>query len=197
METYILIEKKASAERVKQWYSKLAVYEVWHPHYLAIEDKITVWDLPDSEAKTMTIEEYNAGVGTRQISPPIWRVLEKTDNLKDSYLWKKIAKGNKDELDKQFEVDRSSFIRIPLYGLHTYGGYYAFFRPDLEEVINLIDQSNDSRLKLENVERVYVTTEAHPSDNIRYCYDSKADRHRGETVCYVVPLRSTNENNKP
>jgi hypothetical protein len=184
--SYTLIEKTAPKERVNEWYSKLGVYELWEAHYLSIGGNVTVWNSPDGEPVRMTVDEYNESCKTGTIPDPVYRVLEKTTDMNNSYLWSKTPKKDKDELDKLFESDRSKFIKVSLYGLHTYGGYYGFFRPDLTEVINLIEQSSNPLLYFDTIERIYVTTSAHPSDNINDCYDSKADRHKAETTCYVM-----------
>lgn len=81
--------------------------------------------------------------------------------------------------------DFQSCDKLELYGLHTYGGYYGFFRPDLTEVIGLLSEyiTEDA---LDNIEKIYVTTEPSPSDNIAECFDYAADRHKGVTKAFVV-----------
>lgn len=184
--SYTLIEKTTPRERVNEWYSKLGVYELWEAHYLKVGDEVTVWNSPGEEPTQMTVDKYNEECKTKSIPAPVYRVLEKTTDMGSAYLWSKTPKKEKDELDKLFESDRSKFIKVSLYGLHTYGGYYGFFRPDLTEVINLIEQSSDPALYFDSIERIYVTTNAHPGDNIKLCYDYKTDRHKAETICYVM-----------
>jgi len=184
---YVLIDKHLPLERIYAWYDKIRVYHIFEPNYLSMLGKVTVWSsFADKEGITMTVNEANAL--PKQNIPPTYHVLEKTIDLGEAYMWKKNPLINKDEIDLQFEKDQN-LLRINLFGLHTYGGYYGFFRPDLSEVIHLLDRSTDPLLEFDRVKRVYVTTEPYPSDTaigINGCYDSKADRHRARTECYVV-----------
>lgn len=94
-----------------------------------------------------------------------------------------------DEHDKAFlaalrgKSEPEGLIKKELFGLHTYGGYYGFFRPDLWEVISMM-LVTWSREELQAMKRFYVTTEAWPSDKVWDCYDNKADRHQARTTIY-------------
>jgi hypothetical protein len=85
-------------------------------------------------------------------------------------------------------IDDDAFLIRPLelYGLHTYGGYYGFFRPDIIEALWLLLDTEDGLQKLKDCKKVYVTTEMYPSDNIRECYHRGKDRHQGKTLFYFV-----------
>ena len=100
------------------------------------------------------------------------------------YSFKKEDKDNLDELDKKFIETKTADKKLELYGLHTYGGYHGFFRPDIYEAIGLLNDyiTVDD---LESIEKIYLTTEPHPNDNINNCFDYKKDRHRAKTVCYL------------
>lgn len=67
-----------------------------------------------------------------------------------------------------------------LYGLHTYGGYYGFFRPDLSEVIGLLSTIIPPD-ELVFIRKIYVTTEM-PDGRV---YDFNTDRHRGVTTYHI------------
>jgi len=83
------------------------------------------------------------------------------------------------------DVDLTKEIPIKLYGYHTYGGYYAFFRPDIIEVMWLIiDEIDEATLAAAN--KIYVTTEAYPNLNVNKCYDRIRDRHMAETIVYLM-----------
>lgn len=98
---------------------------------------------------------------------------------KVGYLWGKpsepLSHIEHEELGKAEE--------IVAYGLHTYGGYYGFFRPDLNEVIRLALHAIKD---IDSVKKIYVTTEMHPSENVADCYDVKKDRHRAKTTFWVL-----------
>ena len=184
MTSYTLITKTLPADQVRAWNDKLRVYHMFEPHYMRVGDDVSVWDSFGAEPRSMTVDEYNAD---KIVSDPTFHVVVKTADLSCAYTWDKKPVETKDAVDELLERDRSSFKRVALYGLHTYGGYHGFFRPDLEEVINLIAGSGHPALAFDRVSRVYVNTEPHPDGHVGLCYDAQVDRHRAETVCYVVP----------
>jgi hypothetical protein len=106
----------------------------------------------------------------------------------EGYLWSDEVPPEKDLLDLEFEraPDSLGAATEVLFGLHTYGGYYGFFRPDLDEVIRLMVLSGWNEKKLDSVSRVYVTTTPHPSDAAWACYDRATDKHMAKTSLYVV-----------
>jgi len=76
--------------------------------------------------------------------------------------------------------DLNKMKKYELLGLHTYGGYYQFFRPDIIEVFWLISQSNISEDELDKADKIYLTT--FPDEDF---YDSKNDRHRAITYVFI------------
>ena len=100
------------------------------------------------------------------------------------YGFNKESDDNLDEIDKKFVETKTADKKIELYGLHEYGGYYGFFRPDFYEAIGLLSDKL-SIDELEEVDRMYITTEPHPSGDIGECFDSAKDKHRGKTTCYI------------
>ena len=89
------------------------------------------------------------------------------------------------ESDVKIEDDFDGVVPFSLYGYHTYGGYYGFFRPDIIEVTWLMLNEIDLK-KLENAKKIYVTTDMYPSAHISDCYDSKLDRHKALTTVYLI-----------
>jgi hypothetical protein len=104
-----------------------------------------------------------------------------------AYLYAQIPIAD-DKLDQSardfLHGKRDGLIKFELYGLHTYGGYYGFFRPDAQEVFSLMLANIDQDLLL-RCHRFYVTTDAHPSDKGSECYDSKLDRHKARTTVWL------------
>lgn len=117
------------------------------------------------------------------------KVIEKIafQNVSQSYIWVSSEKVGQDEIDAYF---KSHFKHWPahqiktLLGYHTYGGYYGFFRPDIMEVLTLIDMSED-REEIMKADAIFVTTSSYPSPHISDCYNVKIDKHRGQTHLYL------------
>lgn len=91
-----------------------------------------------------------------------------------------------DDSDKLFMESCDGYEKYEFFALHTYGGYYGFFRPDLREVIFLIH--NQLKHSIDTIDHMYVTTEMYPSSNIQEVYDSKKDGHRAKTTVFVKLL---------
>lgn len=64
-------------------------------------------------------------------------------------------------------------------GLHTYGGFHMFFRPDLWEVMLLFTQLDVCK-RLDDIESIYCTTV--PCSDV---YDPVTDRHRAATTFLI------------
>ena len=111
-----------------------------------------------------------------------------------AYLYGDKRRLELDEIDTRFASGKGEgFQKLDLYGLHTYGGYRGFFRPDLTEVIHLLVHT---KVDLATTERVYVTTEPHPTDSIYGNFDNERDMHRAKTRAFIVPKAATNEEKK-
>ncbi len=87
-------------------------------------------------------------------------------------------------------ADKSRHIVLPgesepliMYGYHSYGGHYMFFRPDIVEVTWLL-LCHIPEVALAACDKIYCTTEAYPAPD-RSAYDSSLDRHQGMTKCYL------------
>jgi hypothetical protein len=106
---------------------------------------------------------------------------EFSDIANMGYLWSSEEAGS---LPTDFEELQSGTI----YGLHTYGGYPVFFRPDLSEVICLLS-TVISENTLESIETIYVTTIAHPAPDVSQCYDNNTDRHQAVTT-YAISYKN-------
>lgn len=117
---------------------------------------------------------------------PLIRLCQKAEIAGVGYLFsvEELDEKELDKIDKQFKSLEGYGKKLELYGFHTYGGYYGFFRPDFTEVIHLLNTVVSLR-DLDNIDRIYVTTEPHPSGDVRECYDYKKDKHKACTTCYV------------
>jgi len=188
MTTYVDIEKTLPTSVLRKYHGKIRAFKLFAPMRLTVgthcsieyepgkyadEDEFKKMNIPLEEKKYLKAE--NVGF----------------DNLNNAYLYDFENKKQEDydDIDKEFmnESDQNDhiFTEYMFYGLHTYGGYHGFFRPDLNEVINLISKVV-KKGDLKDIIRIYITTEAHPSDNINDCYDREADKHKAKTTIYVV-----------
>lgn len=182
-------------------YDKIQPFKIWKPNCLSCGGMVGIWlKRKEKEPLRMTVDEYNAAIdeGKNFLSPEHveYFLVDKPayeDMTKCGYLYEAEEKEKKvenvDETDKEFiQTKGANLKKLEFYGLHSYGGYWGFFRPDLLEVLTLISESLPP---LRCIEKIYVTTEAHPNDNVRECYDSKADRHRAKTTVYIVFKQKT------
>jgi len=110
-------------------------------------------------------------------------ICPKTNNLNDGYLFNSGTDNEISESDKKFvNKENTDATKIVLFGYHTYGGYRGFFRPDFTEIIHMLN-TEISLNELNNIDKIYVTTEPHPLDNL--CYSNTLDKHRARTTYYV------------
>lgn len=167
--------------------------KTWHATYVRVGDEVVVEDTPGA-TKKMTVDEYNASDRKARSIMQIRGKPVSYGDLGKAYLWDVDAKDEAklDQLDVQFlsgfteaETEGSPISRRVFYGLHSYGGYYGFFRPDLGEVIRLISKEYPVE-SLSKYAAMFVTTEMHPSDNIGECYDVRRDRHRAKTTVWAI-----------
>ena len=123
------------------------------------------------------------------------KLFKKPASLHVPYMWKRGEElPETSEHDEVFLAQRHELESHGLFGYHTYGGYWIFFRPDLNEVIRLISTIVPPEDLERTVTRVWVTTQPYPNDNVREVYDRARDKHRAKTT--VVILRSTVTNKR-
>jgi hypothetical protein len=175
-----------------KYYDKIKIFKHFTTSITVIyfEDPIITIEYDLNKYKHMNKKEYDEYLKTEQYkqerSFECFYIGNKGPLSKyDGYMSEfKETNDNLDELDRKFLETKISDKKIELYGLHTYGGYYVFFRPDFYEVIGLL--SDELSLdELESVERIYITTEPHPNDDIAHCFDARKHKHRGKTTCHI------------
>lgn len=176
---------------VDAYYQKICPFQIWEPHYLRVGNEISLYTEIGAEPQRMSVEKYNQLVKTKPLKKSFRYLFEKA-SLHVAYLWeaesKRIPDSQLDDIDRSFiekADEMEGCAKHELFGYHTYGGYYGFFRPDLYEVIHMVATIVPFQ-KLSSVKRIYVTTDMYPSDKIWDCYDSKKDMHKAKTTCYVV-----------
>jgi hypothetical protein len=181
---YLRPNHTLSQDQLKEYWSKIQPYK---EHWVTVT---RIGDLADSiETEPGVFETRQANKQYRK-GPLIFIRNGAADqsDLARAYLWEFKAKQESelDEDDRRMCCDPNKITeRYELYGYHTYGGYYGFFRPDLKEVIHLIHTVIPLD-QLHSVKRMYVTTDTHPTDNVGACYDVKKDMHKAKTIVYVV-----------
>lgn len=80
--------------------------------------------------------------------------------------------------------DPDKLEKVEIKGLHTYGGFYGFFRPDLWEV-SLLFTHTAAYKNLGRIDKIYCTTEPWGDGEFSKVYDHKEDRHRAVTT-YLI-----------
>ena len=100
-----------------------------------------------------------------------------------SYVWDMNPPDKLDEIDEEFLKSKDNFEKRYVYGYHTYGGYWGFFRPDLKEVITYAQDI------LREADVAYLTTEScdingNLADHINHCFNRGLDMHMGKTTIY-------------
>ncbi len=186
--THIDALSSLSSDELKKYYDKIKPFRIWVPQWLSVGGNMSVEISPGEWKKFgSNYDEYKEFFETLNHDEKFYLVQKiPFDCIGDSYLynnWRIIDEF--DEEDQIFVQNRERYQLLQLFGLHTYGGYHGFFRPDLKEVIHLIHKQIPIQ-ELEMIDRIYVTTQMHPSEKIYECYDSKADRHRACTTCYIL-----------
>lgn len=179
------IAKHLSQEDLEKYHAKLRYFKIFTPKYLALGNSWQVqYDL-GKFSEEMSHDEFET----------YWEALDKKERI---YIGQKGACSGRigymydfkedscfDEMDKIFLERRSADQKWTFYALHTHGGYWGFFRPDIVEAIHLLHQ-RVSLADLESIERIYITTQAHPALDIDLCFDRQKDKHRAKTTCYVI-----------
>lgn len=187
-----IIDKVISDDVLKKYHSKIGAFKHFHPMWMTIGDVCRVEYEPNKFVTQEEFKEMNIPLEEKKYLKETNVGFEDIDN---SYLWdfKNKSEEDFDEIDKEFLKSEQNndndpkyvFTKHEFYGLHTYGGFHGFFRPDLNEVINLISNTV-KEADLDEIERIYVTTDMYPSAQVNECYDSKTDRHKAKTTVYVV-----------
>ena len=97
-----------------------------------------------------------------------------------AYLWKdeELPEDNS-EISHIWYTTHSELKKAEVYSYHTYGGYYGFFRPSLDEVIKA------SEKYIRNADICYITTETCDSSGVTTYtgsnyYNAYRDKHRGK-----------------
>jgi hypothetical protein len=183
--TFLRPKQTLSADVLEQYRLKIQPYKVHWVNRLYIGG-----EGGRIETAPGTYEEYKEGKMYRS-GPKIYihHEMAQPSALTEAYLFDFESKDEKDfdAMDRLLCATDPPAIQeyYQLYGYHTYGGYWGFFRPDLTEVIHLL-QAVVPLSELGSINRLYVTTEAYPSLNVNVCYDREQDMHRARTTVYVV-----------
>ena len=182
---YVLIKKTLPHETLDKYLEKFRIFKLFFPEILSIGGSSSI----EYEPGKYKDFDWDTDRGKYAAVEKIYIAKDLPKDMTSAYMWNFETKPDTDldDLDKELldlENNPDSFTKYEFYGLHTYGGYYGFLRPDLSEVINLIHPTITEE-HLKNIDRIYVTSEPHPDSNIRNCYDNKQDRHRVKTTCYV------------
>ena len=171
-------------------YAKLRPFKIFDPHYIRIGNDFFFFLKRGDESIHLTYDEYDAkraqGINPIHSANTVPYLVKKTAPSGVGYLYSAndLPEAEHDSKDKEFLTNYKTMEKRTFYGLHTYGGYHGFFRPDLDEVMTLIGL--DLNQDLDRIDRIYVTTDMHPSEKVGECYDSVLDRHKAVTTVYVV-----------
>jgi hypothetical protein len=101
---------------------------------------------------------------------------------KEAYMW--YNKEISEEITKVWLDKRKGLKEIKVYSYHTYGGYYGFFRPSLDEIIKIGEEI------IRNNKEVFVTTDSCNVDGILTskcwgCYNIDKDMHMAVSTFWV------------
>lgn len=148
---------------------------------------MSVYKFPAKTLTTKQLFAYQEKISVYKFKDEKPYVCEKQTKLDVAYQWGLPEKKELDKIDEDFISQETStkFTKLQMYGYHTYGGHNIFFRPDLIEVIHLINEQIPFD-KLDTIERIYVSTVPHPSDDVYDCFDYVKNMHKGLTTCYVL-----------
>ena len=111
-------------------------FKFWHSHVLLGNGEAHVYLKPNEPPVEMSIKEYEAKNFKPYFSVLISKHAATKEDYRVGYLYKLESKDYKtpeeyDVIDQLFlaGIEGSSIYKYVLYGLHSYGGYYGFFRP--------------------------------------------------------------------
>lgn len=149
----------------------------------------------DHEIPSSHLAKYFAKLIPFKIDSNKKRYLVPKSNLYNAYLWtdKPISDDDLTDLDKKFIADPDSLPnseKLVIYGYHDHNGYHGFFKPDLNEVIHFLNTKIQVE-DLDNIDKIYVTTDTHPTGHPFLCYNDKLDKHRGMTTFYICRNNSS------
>lgn len=181
---FLDVKQFLKPEELSEYYDKIKPFKEFCPSAFIVGNNYSV-EYELHKYIKMSSDEYKKFKENIDKKNKIY--IGKKGNLKDGYMYGFEEKdvNSLDEIDKKFLESQSEFDKINLYGYHTYGGYYGFFRPDLTEVIHMLN-TKISLTELNDIERIYVTTEAYPTYEINDCYDRVKDKHKGLTTYYII-----------
>jgi len=170
-------------DQMHEYHDKIRIFKYFEPTVFISGNSYSV-EYELNNYKTMSETEYKEYLSQLNNKKTVYIGTKSPCTNTKSYMYnfKEEDTKNLDSLDKEFIEKQEG--RMELYGLHTYGGYYGFFRPDFYETIHLLN-TKISLDELKDIKRIYLTTSPHPNDNIGFCYDSKKDKHRAKTTCYI------------
>lgn len=165
---YTVCKRELKADVAQKYYDHIGVFQQGHRRMI-----------PMKEPGTFTYGSHRRAY-----------ILTKVDNIRAEYMWNGDEKKDPDATDRAFQAAYTAgtlAAPLRLYGLHSNLG--VFFRPDLEEAINLLAP----HIGIESLagKRLYVTTEPHPSDRTSEICDRATGLHRGETVVYTIPVATS------
>ena len=101
------------------------------------------------------------------------------ENLRGiGYLWRS-------QSSKKLKVDLSELEPIELHGLHPCVGS-ILFRPDILEVMYLIDKKEEAKKALEKCSTVYMTTCPYPIGCTKVYECCVGNNHRAVTLLYFI-----------
>lgn len=183
---YLDPERYLSKEDIHKYYDKIKVFKSFVQKVLCIGNSMSL-EYELYKWRDINEEEYQKWNSDSSRNSKYFYVGKQspcTDQESYMYSFKQEDPDNLDELDKKFIETQTSDKKIEFYGLHTYGGCYAFFRPDFLEVIHMLNTVLPIT-ELESIKRIYITTEPHPNDINDFCFDYSKDKHRAKTTCYI------------
>ncbi|AYV83367.1 MAG: hypothetical protein Hyperionvirus6_48 [Hyperionvirus sp.] len=176
--------ERLGGEIIAKYYEKLGVFKRFYPTYWNIGNNISC-EYELGKYIDESADNYDAVCKAAMTRVYVGDKILLANIRTQGYLFGFKESEKLDSLDMKFMKDQLGYEKMELFGLHTYGGYYGMFRPDIDEVIHLLNRVV-SLEDLSAIERIYVTTEPHPSDKGRDAYDVTADKHRAKTTCYIV-----------
>lgn len=189
-EKYLNLPQTMISDDLNKYFNKIVVFKNFYQNFLCVFGEYS-FEYEYGKRKECDYDEYK-DIMSNSIKKHPTKIIGVRQNLTDGYMYdfKQMCKDKLDDTDIKFIDDKlSDAIRIDLFGLHTYGGYYGFFRPDLTEVIHMLN-TKISPEELGTIEKIYVTTEPYPDSKFTNCYDSVTDKHKGKTICYIVKCAS-------